>query len=170
MGILSQKIADILGRGHGLSGMALALGCVLLLMFGVPALECLLRGERNAPLWLRACASFAMASGIVLWVSSVIALRLVGKGTPIPFYNPPTVLVTVGPYRLVRHPIYLALILVLCGKAAFDLSLLLLMVSGGVWVLFVLKIMPAEEKELRKQFGQAYNDYIATTPDPLYLF
>ena len=71
-------------------------------------------------------------------------------------------LVTSGPYRLVRHPIYTGLLLALAGTAiAFGtlgalLSLPLFLV--GFWL--KLRI---EERFMRHQFGAAYDAYAART-------
>jgi protein-S-isoprenylcysteine O-methyltransferase Ste14 len=72
-------------------------------------------------------------------------------------------LVTVGPYRWVRHPMYSA------GLLA-SVSVLLLSANwlvGGCWLLmhvwqFTLKI-PLEEELMTQQFGDAYRQYARTT-------
>lgn len=67
-------------------------------------------------------------------------------------------LITTGPYRLVRHPIYTGLLLALLGSA----------LARGEWrglVAFALGLialwnkLSLEEKWMREQFGEAYEDY-----------
>ena len=70
-----------------------------------------------------------------------------------------TGLVTTGPYRLVRHPIYLGLALLAMGEA----------LAFGSWPAFVITlsgIVPtfawrarAEEKLLSRTFGEGYAVY-----------
>lgn len=117
------------------------------------------------------------ALGAVLAVSCVLTFALVGKGTPAPF-DPPRRLVAVGPYRVVRNPMYLGAGLALLGAALYYRSLILL----GYLVAFMLVTAAFvhwyEEPTLRRMFGTDYETYCATTrrwipkllrspPDPL---
>lgn len=74
-----------------------------------------------------------------------------------------TSVVSQGPYRFVRHPIYLSVLLILLG-----LSLSTLSVAGMiVWLLFFGfydYISAYEEKSLLQKFGQEYVDYMQATP------
>jgi protein-S-isoprenylcysteine O-methyltransferase Ste14 len=72
-------------------------------------------------------------------------------------------LLTTGPYARVRHPRYLAIQLSYLGFAliANYLGLYGYMLAG-LGALFL--IIHLEEKELRKRFGKAYDDYAAKTP------
>ena len=66
--------------------------------------------------------------------------------------------VTSGPYRLVRHPIYSAVVALWLGAALGTLDWLLL----ALWPLIVfaiLKHVKAEEGLLRAKFGDAYEAY-----------
>jgi protein-S-isoprenylcysteine O-methyltransferase Ste14 len=77
----------------------------------------------------------------------------------VPKADQSTGLVTTGPYRLVRHPIYLGLALLAMGEAlAFS--------SGPALVIALLGIVPtfawrarAEEKLLSRTFGERYAVY-----------
>lgn len=68
-------------------------------------------------------------------------------------------LVTRGPYRLVRHPIYTGLLLAFAGTALAIGELrgviALAIVATSFWVKLRL-----EERWMREQFGQAYADYM----------
>jgi protein-S-isoprenylcysteine O-methyltransferase Ste14 len=72
-------------------------------------------------------------------------------------------LVSTGPYRWIRHPIYLAfvaimvLVLVLSANWALGLSGLLLVTS-----IAVVRI-PIEERQLQERFGAAWENYRART-------
>lgn len=69
-------------------------------------------------------------------------------------------LVVQGPYRLVRHPIYLAVLILLAGWGLLlDLSFILAAaVVALLWFDFV--VMPYEEKELLALFGSDYEEYM----------
>ena len=70
-----------------------------------------------------------------------------------------TGLVTTGPYRLVRHPIYLGLALLAMGEAlAFGSWPALMIVLSGVVPTFAWRAR-AEEKLLSRTFGERYAVY-----------
>ncbi|HVR29143.1 MAG TPA: isoprenylcysteine carboxylmethyltransferase family protein [Thermoanaerobaculia bacterium] len=70
-----------------------------------------------------------------------------------------TGLVTTGPYRVVRHPIYLGLALLAIGGAlAFGSWPALMIVLSGIVPTFVWRAR-AEEKLLSRTFGERYAIY-----------
>jgi protein-S-isoprenylcysteine O-methyltransferase Ste14 len=70
-----------------------------------------------------------------------------------------TGLVTSGPYRVIRHPIYLGLALLAMGEAvAFGNGPALGIVLGGIVPTFAWRAR-AEEKLLSHTFGEAYDAY-----------
>ncbi|MDX1687760.1 MAG: isoprenylcysteine carboxylmethyltransferase family protein [Candidatus Promineifilaceae bacterium] len=71
-------------------------------------------------------------------------------------------LVTAGPFRFVRHPIYSAIITLWLGAALGTLNWLLLM-TWPVYVVGVMKPARAEEELLRAKFGEAYEEYAEET-------
>lgn len=97
----------------------------------------------------------AAGAATALWC--IFTLALIGKGTPAPF-DPPRRLVTRGPYRFVRNPMYIGAGLALVGAALFYESWPLL----GYTVLFFLGthlFALHEESTLRQTFGQPYEAY-----------
>jgi len=74
----------------------------------------------------------------------------------------PDHVVTTGPFRRIRHPIYLGVILVYLGLALATASLFSLLVLVGIFF-FYNYIAGYEEKLLSARFGQAYGDYAMKT-------
>jgi protein-S-isoprenylcysteine O-methyltransferase Ste14 len=71
-------------------------------------------------------------------------------------------LVTIGPYRLVRHPMYLGILLAAVGGALLyrTWAMLLLVLTGLGLTLRARR----EEQALAAEFGQAWRDYRRRTP------
>jgi protein-S-isoprenylcysteine O-methyltransferase Ste14 len=121
--------------------------------------------QRVAPLSLSATTlRVGFFGGLALIVVGVL-LAFSGLGifraartTTIPFETAST-LVTWGPYRFTRNPMYLGLMLVYVGVAG---------VQAQVWPLIVLPwlahyihgtVIPIEEARLRDVFGASYHQY-----------
>lgn len=69
-------------------------------------------------------------------------------------------LITSGPYRWVRHPIYTGMLLALIGSSlisGFDLIILII-----YYVMFILRI-PVEERYMMQLFPDQYPEYKKTT-------
>jgi protein-S-isoprenylcysteine O-methyltransferase Ste14 len=101
------------------------------------------------------------AAGVVLLIAAILALRRSGT-TVLPDVGA-TVLVTSGPYRRFRNPIYLADCLILLGLAELTKNVWFV-VGAALFALLVtvLSILP-EERHLERRFGDAYLDYKAKT-------
>ena len=105
-----------------------------------------------------------IACGVALYFACAFwGFAVRGRGTPAPF-DPPKKLVTEGPYRVVRNPMYWSVALVLGGEAAAFRSAALaeMLVLFGVGVIaFVLLY---EESTLRRKFGAEYEEYCRRVP------
>ncbi len=97
-------------------------------------------------------------AGIGLWC--VFSFAFVGKGTPAPF-DPPRLLVTQGPYRFVRNPMYVGAGIALAGAALFYRSASLLCYAAALFLAAHLFVVLYEEPALRRTFGQDYDAYCA---------
>jgi protein-S-isoprenylcysteine O-methyltransferase Ste14 len=96
--------------------------------------------------------------GLALSISAVVLFRR--EGTEI---NPTSVsnrkLVTAGPFKFSRNPIYLGLVIVTLGIAFWV----------GAWLMFLVPLatfstvnwvhIPFEEAKMRNQFGEAFDAY-----------
>jgi len=105
------------------------------------------------PLLLGACIS--------LWCVWEFVLR--GKGIPAPF-DPPTRLVVHGLYRYMRNPMYGGLFLVLVGEAVLCASIFILLYSVLALSAAHAFVVFYEEPTLRRQFGEAYEQYLESVP------
>ena len=70
-------------------------------------------------------------------------------------------MVTTGPYKYIRHPIYLSFFLFTIGKTLVFANLLLLIIIPSLIMLYVHAMM--EEQKLAKKFGNSYLDYMSRT-------
>ena len=71
----------------------------------------------------------------------------------------PTVLVTSGPFRLSRNPIYLGMASILLGVAVVQGTLVALVFPVIFVMLIEFFIIPGEERILEKIFGEPYRKY-----------
>ena len=72
-------------------------------------------------------------------------------------------LVERGPYRLVRHPMYLAMLLFELGLGLLASDAALLLLAPAPFVMLVLRRLPREEALMREHLGAAYAAYAART-------
>ena len=99
--------------------------------------------------------------GAALAVWCVLTFAFVGRGTPAPF-DPPRQLVTGGPYRFVRNPMYIGAGLALLGAAIYYGSIALLAYALAFTAATHLFVRFYEEPTLRRLFGAAYEEYCRT--------
>jgi protein-S-isoprenylcysteine O-methyltransferase Ste14 len=72
-------------------------------------------------------------------------------------------LATTGPYQRIRHPQYVAFVLVMFGFL-LQWPTLVTLVMFGILVVMYVRLASSEERESDIQFGQAWRDYAARTP------
>ena len=106
---------------------------------------------------LRAIGLLLALIGAALLTASMRAFKR--AGTNVPTWMPATAVVTDGPYRWSRNPIYIALLLIYAGIAfIFGEPWLLLLLPAVVAVLH-WGVVAREERYLEAKFGPAYLGY-----------
>jgi protein-S-isoprenylcysteine O-methyltransferase Ste14 len=73
-------------------------------------------------------------------------------------------LITTGPYRLVRHPIYTAVIVLVVTMGLAYSSLVGLVIGTALVTIGTIIRLRSEERLLRERFGAAYADYARRVP------
>ena len=107
--------------------------------------------------WLAASGAGLIVAAILLFGSAVMRFR--AAGTPVPARKPTTAIVTTGPYRLTRNPIYLAFSLLQLGIALWVGSWWLLATLALACALMDRVVVPREERYLEARFGEQYRHY-----------
>jgi protein-S-isoprenylcysteine O-methyltransferase Ste14 len=91
------------------------------------------------------------------------ARRFKRLGTAIRPGEDPSVLVTHGPFRISRHPMYLGMVLGLFGYAVLLGSMTPLLVVSAFLLLIDRRYMAKEETVLEESFGDEYEAYRGKT-------
>ncbi len=86
-----------------------------------------------------------------------VPLRAMRRGAPVP--SPP--FVARGPYRHVRHPLYLFMIVLFWAAPRLSTDRLLFNVLWTAWVFAGTML---EERDLVREFGQTYRSYQRSVP------
>mgnify|MGYP001048890242 CR=1 FL=1 len=114
----------------------------------------------SLPLWFRFSGVLFGAAGILLlvWVHRTLGMQW---STTLQFKERHT-LITSGPYKFIRHPMYASLFLFFVGLSIIS-SFWPLMALVVIFLLFFIRIMGREESMMIDQFGEEYRVYINST-------
>jgi len=96
--------------------------------------------------------------GIVLLFWCIRDFYVAGRGTLAP-WAPPTRLVTGGLYRFSRNPMYLGVVLILCGWAVAFQTRPLWVYASGIALAFHARVVFYEEPWLARTHGPAWRVY-----------
>jgi len=125
-----------------------------------------LRGGISNAGWL------LVAAGMLTYALCLIRFLAAG-GTPAIYFarrlrlligEEPAGLVSGGPYRFSRNPMYLGVLLVIFGQAVLFASPLLAAYGGAVFLFFHLMVVFFEEPHLRAARGRSYDLYCRAAP------
>ncbi len=101
--------------------------------------------------------SVFVAIGTVLLVWAIATMAQKG-GSPNP-YHPSQSLVTDGPFRFTRNPIYFSFLLLYAGFAFWVNNSWLLTLIPFIIIAMQALIITKEEKDLSQRFGEEYTQY-----------
>ena len=117
--------------------------------------------EMGLPVWARVLGLVGFAGAVAThgWTHRELA----ANWSPVLEIREDHCLVTTGPYRLVRHPMYAGFLL-WAWSQGFALSNWLVLVTGvASFALMYLARVRHEEALLREAFGAEYNSYVGRT-------
>jgi len=114
---------------------------------------------RFVPNLARPLGGLIVVFAAMLFIWSIRTFR--SAGTPVPGNQPTTTIVSVGPYRLSRNPIYLAFSLFQVGIALGVNDAWILITLLPAIAIMSLVVIPREERYLEARFGEEYATYKA---------
>lgn len=115
--------------------------------------------------WLSGFLALLAVAGFAWGVHSLrgfdpfgtVPLEATLRGTP----APSSAFVAQGPYRYVRHPLYLFMLLLIWSAPSLSTDQLLF---NGLWTAWVVVGTRLEERDLRAEFGETYRQYQRSVP------
>jgi protein-S-isoprenylcysteine O-methyltransferase Ste14 len=96
--------------------------------------------------------------GLGLMIVCISLFIRIGKGTLAP-WTPTRKFVIAGPYRYVRNPMIIGVLIVLIGESVAILSFNILIWSIAFFIINNIYFTLYEEPNLIRKFGQEYQDY-----------
>ena len=132
-----------------------------LVAFVLPVWIGISSGRRAAGYMPAAVALLALGTTLLTWC--VREFYVAGRGTLAP-WDPPQHLVTSGPYRLSRNPMYVGVVLILAGWSALWSSRTLIIYTALFMIGFHLRVLLVEEPWARRRFGGEWDAYRARVP------
>ncbi|MCH7731241.1 MAG: isoprenylcysteine carboxylmethyltransferase family protein [Candidatus Marinimicrobia bacterium] len=129
-------------------GASLLLGIILDIIFPTPI------GKET---FLFPIGWILSGMGLFIVIGSFITFKK--AGTDVDPYRPTKTIVTVGPYRFTRNPIYLSLTLLYMGITLLRNTLWPVLFLPLVLGIMHYGVIKREELYLEKKFGETYLDY-----------
>jgi protein-S-isoprenylcysteine O-methyltransferase Ste14 len=156
----------VLPRWAAAAGTALVLlvgqgGGVVLLPYAFT------RWQQGTPPWpvvVRAIGVALIAVGGIMVLTGFVRFATEGIGIPFPAEPTSRQLTVGGPYRYVRNPLYLAIVLAVTGQALLFSRPVLLAYAAVLLAAFVAFVHWYEEPTLARRFGESYEAYRKQVP------
>lgn len=99
---------------------------------------------------------FLVGFALPLWASNIFAIEMTEI---LPASPTNRVLVTRGPYRYSRNPMYLGMVLMLLGAAVYLGTLPMFVAALAHFLVMNFVFVRFEEGKMARQFGEAYTAY-----------
>ena len=108
------------------------------------------------PIWLRwsGAAFFLLCVALLVWTLPALGTNLTDTVVTREHHT----LVTRGPYRWIRHPFYVAMVLVTAGAGLIAANWFMLASGAVVFTLLAIRSR-VEEEQLAARFGDDYREY-----------
>jgi len=115
------------------------------------------------PAWAETAAIplFVLGSAMIVWAVITLFQHSGTSGAP---GDPTTLLVTSGPYRWMRNPIYAGDVILVFGVAWFTRSPTLLLATFLLLPFLDLFVRKVEEPRTAQRLGEAYTEYLRHVP------
>ena len=110
--------------------------------------------------WVEPWGLVPLVLGVVVLALTVREFYVAGRGTLAP-WSPPRNLVTSGLYRYSRNPMYVGVLLILCGWAIGLWSWVLAIYAAGIAIAVYVRVLVNEEPFLARTHGEAWTAYRA---------
>lgn len=104
-----------------------------------------------------------LSAGLFLAGWTMVLFNNVGKGTLAP-WNPPENLVVKGPYRYVRNPMIIGVLLVLISEYFLLNAIEILWWTVLFFIINNIYFYVFEERQLENRFGEEYKKYKKNVP------
>jgi protein-S-isoprenylcysteine O-methyltransferase Ste14 len=108
-------------------------------------------------------APFTWAGILIIGAGLYLAFRcralFLQNRTTLSPYESPAVLITTGPFRISRNPVYLVMAVILFGSAVVMGTLVPFLFPVLFIVIIELLFIPDEEQRLEEIFGEKYREY-----------
>ncbi len=142
-----MKLKVLVGNGRKIGLLVLpflVVGVILNILF--PSVF----GVGGPPMALLVISAIILVPGMIIWIWSVILIL-----TKVPKKE----LITIGPYALMKHPLYVGVALLVLPWFGFLLNTWLGLLIGIVIYIGSRLYSPEEEKILSKIFGASWDAY-----------
>lgn len=141
-------------------GVAVVLPSLLLIIYPVPLA---FFGQSLVNLIRVIVGALVIAVGILLLAECIHLFDKIGKGTLAP-WSPTKHMVLVGPYRYMRNPMILGVLLILLGESVCFYSLSILIWFAVCFLINHIYFVKSEEPGLVKRFGNEFERYKENVP------
>lgn len=133
---------------------------IFAVLFGTILAAFLLQEMRSEPLapFLRVVGTILFAAGVFLRLWGILHLK--SQFTRHVTVREGDEIVSTGPYRKLRHPLYTGLLFIAIGMPLFFTSPIAAVAGGALMIWALLKRIDYEEKLLIEKFGPEYEHWM----------
>lgn len=154
---IKQREEGIISKLAGLLGMA---GFITMFAYVINP-NWLAWAGLSLPLWLKWTGVVLAILGFALLQWAQVTLANSWSDTPRMMKE--QTIITSGPYRFIRHPIYTAFLLILGSTVFISSNWLIGLCWAGMTILEIMSRISFEESLMLEYFGEQYREYMKKT-------